>query len=68
MSEFYQTFREDITPILQKISSRAEKKRDFHQFILEHQFNLDKECVKDIKKKKIYTNLSIKHRCKSQTK
>ena len=64
-TEFYQTYREDIIPILLKVFQKTEDKRILPNSFYEASITLIQKPGKDTTKKKLQTNIPDEHRCKS---
>ena len=62
--EFYQIFREELTPILLKLSKNG-RRRNIPKFILLGHYHPDTKPIKDTTKKKIADQITKEHRYKN---
>ena len=66
--EFYQTFREEVRPILLKTLSKNCRGRNTSKFILLCHHHPDTETKENTQKEKLQANITDKHRCKNPQK
>ena len=63
--EFYQTFRQELTPTLLKLFQKIAEKGRLPNSFCEATITLITKLDKDITKKENYRPISLKHRCKN---
>ena len=68
-AEFYQKFREELTPILlkvfQKIAEKGKRPNSFYEATITLTPKSDKEATKTKTKTKLQANITDEHRCKN---
>ena len=65
--EFYQTFREGPMPILLKFFQKIAEEGVLPNSLYKATITLIPKSDKDITKRKLYSSITVEHRCKKQT-